>query len=83
MATKRTLYVFSATSPRGDPPHVEEAETRFRQALALSEDLGMRPLVAHCRLGLGTLCATMGWREKARSQLSTAIELYRAMEMTF
>jgi hypothetical protein len=43
----------------------------------------MRPLVAHCRLGLGTLCATMGWREKARSQLSTAIELYRAMEMTF
>jgi tetratricopeptide (TPR) repeat protein len=68
---------------RRDPPHVEEAETRFRRALALSEDLGMRPLVAPCRLGLGTLCAKMGWREKARSQLSTAIELYRAMEMTF
>ena len=77
------LRLLGDIAARRDPPHVEEAETRFRQALALSEDLGMRPLVAHCRLGLGTLCATMGWREKARSQLSTAIELYRAMEMTF
>ena len=43
----------------------------------------MRPLQAHCQLGLGTLYATTGQPEQARAELSAAIELYRAMEMTF
>jgi Flp pilus assembly protein TadD len=43
----------------------------------------MRPLVAHCHLGLGTLYAKIGRRAEARAALSTTIELYRAMEMTF
>ena len=43
----------------------------------------MRPLVAHCHLGLGTLSARTGQREQARAELSTAIAMYRAMEMTF
>ena len=43
----------------------------------------MRPLQAHCHRGLGTLYATTGQREQARATLSTAIELYRAMDMTF
>jgi hypothetical protein len=43
----------------------------------------MRPLQAHCHLGLGTLYATLGRQEQARSELSTAIDLYRTMEMTF
>ena len=43
----------------------------------------MRPLVAHCHLGLGMLYAKMGQRGQARAALSTAIALYRAMEMTF
>jgi hypothetical protein len=41
----------------------------------------MRPLQAHCHLGLGTLYAKAVMREQARAELSTAIELYRAMEM--
>jgi hypothetical protein len=49
----------------------------------LAEELGMLPLVAHCHLGLGTLYATTRQREQARAELDTAIELYRAMEMTF
>jgi predicted ATPase len=53
------------------------------EALALAEELGMRPLVAHCHLGLGTLYATTGQHEQARAELSAAIDLYRAMEMTF
>ena len=44
---------------------------------------GMRPLQAHCHRGLGTLYAKIGQREQARAELSTAIELYRAMDMTF
>jgi predicted RNA polymerase sigma factor len=42
----------------------------------------MRPLVAHCHLGLGTLYRQMGRGEEARAELSAAIELYHAMEMT-
>ena len=41
------------------------------------------PLLAHCHRGLGTLYAATGQREQARTELSTAIDLYRAMDMTF
>ena len=43
----------------------------------------MRPLQAHCHHGLGTLYATVGQREQARTALTTALEMYRAMDMTF
>ncbi len=65
------------------PPQVELAEIAYREALALAEALGMRPLQAHCHRGLGTLYATSGPREQARTELSTAIAMYQSMEMTF
>jgi class 3 adenylate cyclase/tetratricopeptide (TPR) repeat protein len=77
------LRLLGDIAARHDPPHVEEAETCFRQALALGDDLGMRPLIAHCHYGLGTLYAKVGQREQARAELSAAVELYHAMEMTF
>jgi tetratricopeptide (TPR) repeat protein len=61
----------------------EEAATYYRQALALADALGMRPLVAHCHCGLGSLYAKIGRWDAARGALSAAIELYHAMEMTF
>jgi tetratricopeptide (TPR) repeat protein len=67
----------------GASPDVEMAQTSYRQALALAEDLDMQPLQAHCHLGLGTLSATTGRREQARAALSAAITLYGAMGMTF
>ena len=51
---------------QSNPPAVELAEASYRQALALAEELGMRPLQAHCHLGLGTLYARIGRREQAR-----------------
>jgi tetratricopeptide (TPR) repeat protein len=65
------------------PPEVTQAEASYRQALALAEELGMRPLVAHCHFGLGTLSLKMGHPEQARAALGAAIDLYRAMEMPF
>jgi tetratricopeptide (TPR) repeat protein len=65
------------------PLDAQQAEEYYRQALSLAEDLGMRPLQAHCHLGLGTLYAKMGQQEQARSELSIANALYRAMEITF
>jgi tetratricopeptide (TPR) repeat protein len=64
------------------PPEAALAEAAYREALALAEELGMRPLQAHCHRGLGTLYAAIGHREQACTTLTTAIELYRAMEMT-
>jgi len=77
------LHLLGDIAARCDPPEIEPAEAHYRQALALADELGMRPLVAHCHLGLGTLYLTMARREQARAALSTAIALYRAMEMHF
>ena len=57
---------------------VAEAAAAYHQALALAEELGMRPLVAHCHRGLGTLYAATGQREQARTALSAAVDLYQA-----
>jgi tetratricopeptide (TPR) repeat protein len=65
------------------PPDIDAAATHYRQALLLAEELGMRPLQAHCHHGLGMLYATVGQRAQARTALTTAIEMYRAMDMTF
>jgi tetratricopeptide (TPR) repeat protein len=66
-----------------EPPAVEQAESYYRRALVLAEELEMRPLVARCHLGLGTLYRNVRDHEKARVQLATAIEMYRSMEMAF
>ena len=68
---------------QGDPPPADQATTHYQQALALAEALGMRPLQAHCHRGLGMWYARTGQQEQARAELSTAIALYRAMDMTF
>jgi tetratricopeptide (TPR) repeat protein len=77
------LRLLSDIAARREPPEREQADAAYRQAIALAEELGMRPLMAHCHLGLATLYAKAGRREQARAALSTAIELYRAMTMTF
>jgi tetratricopeptide (TPR) repeat protein len=66
-----------------DPLEADRAGDYYRQALALAEELGMRPLQAHCHHGLGALYAKIGQRHQARAELSAAIALYRAMDMTF
>jgi tetratricopeptide (TPR) repeat protein len=77
------LRLLGEVARRREPPDVEQATAHYHQALALAEELGMCPLVAHCHLGLGTLSAKTGQREQARAELSTSIEMYRAMDMTF
>ncbi len=52
-------------------------------AMNLATELGMRPLVAHCHLGLGKLYRRMGKREQAREHLTTATTMYREMDMRF
>ena len=77
------LRLLGEITVHGAPPTVDEAESYYRRALVLAHELGMRPLQAHCHRGLGSLYGTMGRWEQARAEISTAIELYEAMQMTF
>jgi class 3 adenylate cyclase/tetratricopeptide (TPR) repeat protein len=77
------LRLLGEIAARREPPESALAEAYYRQALALTDELGMRPLQAHCHLGLGTLYIKTDQREQARAELSTAIALYRSMDMTF
>jgi tetratricopeptide (TPR) repeat protein len=77
------LRLLGEIAAHGDPPQVEPAADYYRQAIPLAEELGMRPLLAHCHYGLGTLYLKAGRLEPARLELTTAMALYRAMEMTF
>jgi tetratricopeptide (TPR) repeat protein len=77
------LRLLGEIAAQREPPASDQAGDYYRQALALAEQLGMRPLQAHCRRGLGTLYLKNGQQEQAHAELSTAIALYRAMDMTF
>jgi tetratricopeptide (TPR) repeat protein len=77
------LRLLGEIAARHQPPEHHQAEAFYHRALALAEELGMRPLMAHCRLGLGKLYATIGRRAEAGAELSVALDLYRDMEMTF
>ena len=77
------LRLVGDIAAQNEPCNVAQAAADYHRALALAEELGMRPLQAHCHRGLGTLYVTTGQREQARLELSTAINLYRAMDMTF
>jgi tetratricopeptide (TPR) repeat protein len=68
---------------RRAPPEIAHAEAHYQQALALAGELGMRPLQAHCHHSLGTLYRQTSRAALASAALSTAIEMYRAMDMTF
>jgi tetratricopeptide (TPR) repeat protein len=77
------LRLLGDIAAQSEPPESELAEAHYRHALALAEALGMRPLQAHCHHGLGTLYHQTGRAALARAALSTAIEMYRAMDMIF
>src|SRR5262245_7539026 len=51
--------------------------------MRLATELGMRPLVAHCHLGLGKLFRRTGQREQAQEHLTTATTMYREIGMTY
>jgi tetratricopeptide (TPR) repeat protein len=77
------LRLLGDTAARREPLKHGQAGDYYRQALTLADELGMRPLQAHCHRSLGMLYAMTGQQEQACTELSTAIEMYRDMDMTF
>jgi tetratricopeptide (TPR) repeat protein len=77
------LRLLGEIAARREPLDISQAVAHYHQALTPAEELGMRPLQAHCHRGLGMLYAATDQREQARAELSAAIVLYRAMDMAF
>jgi len=76
------LRLLGKIASRRGPPDIERAEQHFREGLALATELRMRPLVAHCYLGLGKLYRHTGKRGQAEERVATATTMYRDMGMT-
>ena len=77
------LRLLGEIASHGDHPEIPTAEVQYGAAMALASELGMRPLVAHCHLGLGMLYRRTDKHQEAREHLTTAATLYREMGMTF
>jgi class 3 adenylate cyclase/tetratricopeptide (TPR) repeat protein len=77
------LHLIGDLAARREPPASEEAMAHYRQALALADELGMCPIVAHCHLGLGKLSRRTGKDEQAQEHLTTATTMYREMDMRY
>ena len=79
----RSLYLLGAINAAEGPASATVADDHYRQGLARAEALGMRPLAAHCHLGLGKLYLRTSKREQAQEHLATATTMYREMGMTY
>jgi class 3 adenylate cyclase/tetratricopeptide (TPR) repeat protein len=77
------LRLLGEVAARRDPSDGQEAEAYYRSAIALANQLGMRPLIAHCHLGLGKLYRRTNRHEQAQEALTTATTMYREMDMRF
>jgi tetratricopeptide (TPR) repeat protein len=75
------LRLLGEIASHRDPPDLATAESHYRQALPLAHELGMRPLLAHCHLGLGKLGQRAGNRQEAQEHFTTAMTMYREMDM--
>jgi tetratricopeptide (TPR) repeat protein len=78
-----TFRLLGEIDSLGDSGDLEKSETRYRDAMALATELDMRPLVAHCHLGLGKLHRRAGKRPALEEHLSVAATMYRDMDMRF
>jgi tetratricopeptide (TPR) repeat protein len=77
------LHLLGDITTHPDRLDFPRGEALYREALALGEPRGMRPLVAHCHLGLGKLYRRTGKREQAQEHLGIATTMYREMGMTY
>ena len=64
-----------------NPTDGDRIELYYRQALKQAIELKMRPLIAHCHLSLGDLYVQINQSDTGQRELSTALDLYRLMEM--
>jgi tetratricopeptide (TPR) repeat protein len=77
---RRLLGEIASHHARSD---VATAAAHYGAAMTLASELEMRPLVAHCQLGLGRLYRRAGKPEQAQEHLTIATAMYGEMGMTY
>jgi tetratricopeptide (TPR) repeat protein len=77
------MSILADATVRRRPVNVEKAEAEYGTALALAQELGMRPLQAHCHMGMGNLHGQLNNGARARSEFVTAIDIYKAISMPY
>jgi class 3 adenylate cyclase/tetratricopeptide (TPR) repeat protein len=75
----RLLGEIASHQEHADP----EAEAHYLRALALADELELRPLAAHCHLGLGRHHQRGRNPDRAQQHVHKAAAMFREMEMTF
>jgi tetratricopeptide (TPR) repeat protein len=76
-----TLRLAAEVALASGPGHTDQARIRYEEALALGVGMGMRPLQAHCHLGLGKLYRRIGRVDESRAELATTVAMVREMKM--
>ena len=78
-------HLLGETLAQRSAAKLKAAEAAFQQALEQAESCGMRPLQAHCHLGLGKLYTQRGLEHtsRAHTELAAARALYRSLDMPF
>ena len=74
------LNVLAQVLARGEAPRADSAAATYSDSVTLASAIGLRPLIAHCHLGLGELYRR-GDRQRAADELKTASRMYQAMAM--
>jgi len=68
-----TLWLVGEAFAQASSPNELSSERSYREALTLATELNMRPLAAHCHLGLGKLHGRTGDCVKGEEHLNTAM----------
>ena len=75
------LRLLAEIAARQEPLNIDAATASYRLALDLAEELGMRPLVAQCHLGLGQLGRRADQPHLAEQHLTAASAMFHEMGM--
>jgi tetratricopeptide (TPR) repeat protein len=78
-----SLWLHGEIAMHCEPMDVKPAEVYYQQALAIANELEMRPLQAHCHRGLGDVHRHTQESEPAMAELTEALEQFREMDMAF
>jgi len=73
--------LFRSIAATQTPPQMTTAIERFTGAVAIAEELGLRPLLARTHLALGQLHRRGGQMQEAEAHLATAVVLFSDLGM--
>ena len=75
------LHIAATICAADEKPKMDEAESNYRRAISRAEELGMRPLLGHGRLGLARLYRRAGKPHEALAEHTAAVDLFRSLGM--